>query len=70
MTKKEKHMKKGAGHHISYKQEIEEELITWVLRQRDLQIPVRRQDYYLRQPRLQSLQWMDRQIHVTPWPIT
>ena len=48
MSKKGKLMKKGAGRPISYKQEIEDELITWVLRQRDLQIPVRRQDIQLK----------------------
>ena len=42
--KKGKHVKRGAGRHISYPKEIEDELIIWVLKQRDLQIPVRRQD--------------------------
>lgn len=47
-AKKGKHTKKGAGRHISYGQDIEEELITWVLMQRDLQIPVRRRDIQLK----------------------
>ena len=41
---KGKHVKKGAGRNLSYSQEIDEELLSWVLHQRDLQIGVRRQD--------------------------
>lgn len=41
---KGKHSKKGAGRPITYSKEIEDDLITWVLKQRDLQIPVSRQD--------------------------
>ena len=48
IVKKGKHLKKGAGRPISYTQEVDEELLTWVLRQRDLQIPVRRQDIQLK----------------------
>ena len=47
-VKKAKHIKKGAGRHISYRQDIEEELITWILKQRDLQIQVRRRDIQLK----------------------
>ena len=43
-TTKGKHMKKGAGRNLSYSQEIDEELLSWVRYQRDLQIGVRRQD--------------------------
>ena len=39
-----KHTKKGAGRHLSYSQEIYEELLSWVLHQRDLQIVVRKED--------------------------
>ena len=45
---KGKHMKKGAGRPITYPQELEDDLITWVLWQRDLQLPVRRQDIQLK----------------------
>ncbi len=41
---KGKHTKKGAGRPISYPQELEDDVVAWVLRQRDLQMPVRRQD--------------------------
>ena len=44
MTTKGKHTKKGAGRHLSYSQEIDEELLSWVLHQRDLQVGVRRHD--------------------------
>ena len=47
-AKKGKHVKKGAGRPISYAVEIDKELIAWVLRQRDLQVPVRRQDIQLK----------------------
>ena len=43
-TTKGKHTKKGAGRHLSYSQEIDKELLSWVLHQRDLQVGVRRQD--------------------------
>ena len=42
--KKGKHIKKGAGRPISYAKEMDDDLLAWVLRQRDLQVPVRRQD--------------------------
>lgn len=42
--RKGKNIKRGAGRPISYSTEIEDDLIAWVLKQRDLQIPVRRQD--------------------------
>ena len=45
---KGKHMKKGAGRPITYPQELEDNLIAWVLWQRDLQLPVRRQDIKLK----------------------
>ena len=43
-TTKGKHMRKGAGRPLSYSQEVDEELLSWVLYQRDLQIGIRRQD--------------------------
>ena len=43
-----KHTKKGAGRPISYPQSFDEDLIEWVLRQRDLVVPVRRQDIQLK----------------------
>lgn len=42
--KKGKHIKKGAGRPLTYSKEIEDDLIAWVLKQRDLQVPVSRQD--------------------------
>lgn len=48
MATKGKHLKRGAGRPISYPLALEEELIEWVLRQRDLQLPVRRQDIQMR----------------------
>ena len=72
MSKKGKHAKKGAGRPISYKQEAEDELIAWVLRQRDIQMPVRRQDFQLKATELISPDspsfnasngWMDKFMH-------
>ena len=42
--KKGKHIKNGAGRPVSYAKELEDDLVAWILRQRDLQVPVRRQD--------------------------
>ena len=47
-TTKGKHKKKGAGRPITYPQEREDNLIAWVLWQRDLQLPVWRQDIKLK----------------------
>ena len=45
---KGKHLKKGASRPISYPQELDDGLIAWVLRQRDLQVAVRRQDIQMK----------------------
>ena len=74
---KGKHMKKGAGRPITYPQELENNLIAWVLWQRDLQLPVRRQDIKLKAIALiapdhlsfkASAGWVDN--HVSPFPVS
>ena len=56
---KGKHTKKGAGRHLSYSQEIDEELLSWVLHQRDLHIGVRRQDIQFKAKALISERHLD-----------
>ena len=66
---KGKHLKKGAGRPISYPQERDEELLAWVLRQRDLQLTVRRIDiqlnntHYSGSSQLQSFLRLGEQVH-------
>ena len=47
-TKKGKHIKTGAGRPLTYPKEIDESVIAWVLRQRDLHLPVRRLELKLK----------------------
>ena len=48
VVKKRKHMKRRTGHPLTYTQEIDDELLVWVLRQRDVHLPVRRKDIKLK----------------------
>ena len=48
VTTKGKHAKKGAGRPLSYSQCIDDELLSWILRQRDLRVTVRRLDIQLK----------------------
>ena len=47
-TKKGKHIKTGAGRPLTYPKEIDKSVIAWVLRQRDLHLPVRRLELKLK----------------------
>ena len=48
VTTKGKHTKKGAGRQLTYSQCIDDELLSWILHQRDLQVTVRRLDIQLK----------------------
>ena len=47
-SRKGKHLKKGAGRPMTYSKEIDENLLAWVLKQRDLHLPVRRLELKLK----------------------
>ena len=47
-SKRGKHLKKGAGRPMTYSKEIDDNLIAWVLKQRDLHLPVRRLELKLK----------------------
>lgn len=47
-ARKGKHLKKGAGRPITYSKEIDDSLIAWVLKQRDLHLPVGRLELKLK----------------------
>ena len=48
IDKEGKHTKKGAGRPLTYSQCIDDELLSWILHQRDLQVTVRRLDIQLK----------------------
>ena len=75
VTTKGKHTKKGAGRPLSYSQCIDDELLPWILRQRDLHVTVRRLDVQLKAKALigsdlattvQGIQWLGWQVNVSP----
>ena len=41
---KGKHLAKGSGRPLSYPQSVEDEIVSWILQMRDLQLPVQRKD--------------------------
>ena len=45
--RKRKHLKEGSGRPISYLKELDEKLVAWVLKQRDIHLPVSSQDIKL-----------------------
>ena len=47
-SKRGKHLKKGAGRHMTYSKEIDYNLIAWALKQRDFHLPVRRLELKLK----------------------
>ena len=47
-SKRGKHVKKGAGRPMTYSKEIDDNLMAWVLKQRDLHLPVRKLELKLK----------------------
>ena len=78
LSLKKNHLKKGGGRPISYPQELDEELLAWVLQQRDLQLIVRWLDIQLKATALIApdhpsfnacFLWLGQQVHVSSLPI-
>ena len=74
---KGKHLKSGSGRPVSYPSELDDEVLSWVLKQRDLHLPVTRQDIQLmakknslsNTPIIQSFIRLGKQVYETSFSV-